>query len=251
MTNIPTGRFVWFEYTSKDLKKSQGFFGELFNWSTQDIPMPQGAYTMIASNGGTIGGYQAPMAGGPDAAWLSHLQVKDAAASAKQVAALGGKVYKDAFDVHGVGVMAIVADPLGGTFALWQPTNREPGGDYAGKAGSFCWNELYTADPEASVKFYQAIGGFETEAMEMPGMGKYHVLKKDGQSRAGVLKSPMPGVPQSWLPYVAVTNCDTSNDKAKKLGATSLVPPTSVPTVGRFAVLKDPSGVAIGILQGA
>jgi hypothetical protein len=250
MTNkIPTGRFVWFEYSSKDLAKSQGFFGELFNWSTQDVPMPNGSYTMISSGGTTIGGYQSPMPGGPSAAWLSHLQVSDAAASAKQVAALGGKVYKDAFDIS-VGRMAIVADPLGGTLALWQPTNREPGGDYSGKVGSFCWNELYTENPEASVKFYQALGGFEVEAMEMPGMGKYHVLKKDGQSRAGVLKSPMPNVPQSWLPYVAVANCDATHDKAKKLGATILVPPTSVPTVGRFSVFTDSSGVALGILQG-
>ena len=98
MTNkIPTGRFVWFEYSSKDLPKSQGFFGELFNWSTQSVPMEKGAYTMIASGDATIGGYAMPtsMKGAPDAWWLSHLQVADAAASAKQVAKLGGKVLQD------------------------------------------------------------------------------------------------------------------------------------------------------------
>ena len=45
---IPTGRFVWFDYVAPDVKKAQGFYGELFNWSTQDVPMPDGAYTMIA-----------------------------------------------------------------------------------------------------------------------------------------------------------------------------------------------------------
>jgi predicted enzyme related to lactoylglutathione lyase len=251
MTNkIPTGRFVWFEYSSKDLPKSQGFFGELFNWSTQSVPMEKGAYTMIASGDATIGGYAMPtsMKGAPDAWWLSHLQVADAAASAKQVAKLGGKVLQEPIDIK-VGIMAVVADPLGGVFALWQPTNRAPGEDYRHQTGSFCWNELYTSDVDASVKFYQAIGGFEVEKTEMPGMGTYVQLKSDGQPRAGILKSPMPGVPQSWLPYVSVANADATHDKAKKLGGTSLVPPTTIPSVGKFAVLKDLAGAAIGILQ--
>ena len=246
MTNIPTGRFVWFEYSSKDIKKSQGFFGELFNWSIQAVPMPHGAYEMIASAGATIGGYQAPS---PTAHWMSHLQVEDAAASAKHAVALGGKIVKDAVAI-GVGVIAIVTDPLGGTFALWQPTNREPGGDYRKEVGAFCWNELHSSDPAASVKFYAALGGFETEAMEMPGMGQYHTLKKDGQPRAGVVKA-MPGAPQAWLPYVHVASCDASQEKAKKLGATIAMPATSVPTVGRFSVFLDPQGAALGILQPA
>jgi uncharacterized protein len=249
MTNkIPTGRFVWFEYSSKDLPKSQGFFGELFNWSTQSVPMEKGAYTMIASGDATIGGYSQPMKGAPDAWWLSHLQVADAAASAKQVAKLGGKVLQDAIDI-GVGNMAVVADPLGGVFALWQPTNRAPGGDYRGAPGSFCWNELYTENVEASVKFYQAIGGFEVETMDMAGMGTYTQLKSEGKARAGILKSPMPGVPQSWLPYVQVASCDATHDKAKKLGAAIKVPPTAIPNVGRFSVFTDLAGAAIGILQ--
>jgi predicted enzyme related to lactoylglutathione lyase len=34
MATIPTGRFVWFEYASKEAKKAQAFFGELFQWKT-------------------------------------------------------------------------------------------------------------------------------------------------------------------------------------------------------------------------
>jgi hypothetical protein len=249
MTNkIPTGRFVWFEYSSKDLAKSQGFFGELFNWSTQSVPMEKGAYTMIASGDATIGGYAQPMKGAPDAWWLSHLQVEDAAASAKLAAKLGGKVLMDAMDIS-VGKMAVIADPLGGVLALWQPTNRAPGGDYRHAPGSFCWNELYTNDVEASTKFYQALGGFEVEKTEMAGMGTYVQLKSDGQPRAGIVKSPMPGVPQSWLPYVQVASADATHDKAKKLGGASVVPPTAIPGVGKFAVLRDLAGAAIGILQ--
>ena len=67
-----------------------------------------------------------PMTGAPDARWLSHLQVEDAAASAKQVAKLGGKVLQEPIDIRAAR-WPLVADPLGGVFALWQPTNRAPG----------------------------------------------------------------------------------------------------------------------------
>jgi hypothetical protein len=250
-TKIPTGRFVWFEYMSKDLKKAQGFFGELFNWSTQDVPMPQGSYTMIASGGTTIGGYMPHMEGAPDKAmWVTHLQVADAAASAKQVKSLGGAVHKDAFKVGDHGTMAIVADPLGGPFALWQPAKPEGTGDYKQTPGSFCWNELYTQDVEKTVSFYKAIGGFTDERTEMPGMGTYVQLKSDDKPRGGIMKAPMPGVPQAWTPYVAVANTDQTLAKALKLGATQLVPATDIPGVGRFAIFADPQGSPLGILQG-
>jgi predicted enzyme related to lactoylglutathione lyase len=252
MATIPTGRFVWFEHISGDAAKAQGFFGELFGWTKQSMPMPQGgAYTMIAVGTDSIGGYPPAMPGQPAPAhahWISHLQVADAKASAKQVESLGGKVLSAPLDM-GMGTHALVADPLGGVFALWQPAKAEGTGDYKGQTGTFCWNELYTEDPARSAAFYAAIAGFEIEQQEMPGMGTYHVLKSDGKPRAGVVKSPMPGVPQSWLPYVQVTNADATHDKAKRLGGSAKLPPTDIPTVGRFAILADPVGAAIGILQ--
>ena len=246
-----TGKFVWFEYVSKEAHKAQGFFGELFNWSTQQVPMPQGSYTMIAHGGQTIGGYLPTPEGAPaQSHWLTHLQVADAQATCAKIKSLGGRVGKEPFKVGDHGTMAVVFDPLGGVFALWQPTKVEAS-EYKGTPGNWAWNELYTENPEKSVAFYQAIGGFDHEAMEMPGMGTYHQLKSDGKGRAGVLKSPMPGVPQSWLPYVQVASADQTVEKAKKLGASVMVPATDIPNVGRFAIFTDPQGAAIGILQPA
>ena len=60
--SIPTGRFVWFEYVSQDARKAQGFFGELFGWSTKSVPMPEGAYTMIAAaDGKSLSGSSPPL----------------------------------------------------------------------------------------------------------------------------------------------------------------------------------------------
>ena len=249
MSTIPTGRFVWFEYFAPDLKKAQGFFGELFNWSTVDVPMPQGSYTMISAGSETIGGYQPLPPGAPKHGhWLPHLQVESAAASATKIKEAGGKVRMEPMKLGDVGTMAVVADPLDGTFCLWQPVKAQGDGNWKHHAGAFCWVQLQTADVDKSLAFYQRIGGFgATENAHTPG---YKVLTSDGEMRGGIMKPATP-MPQAWTPYVQIANADATVEKAKKLGATIVLPQTDVPTVGRIAVFADPQGGVIGILQPA
>ena len=243
---------MWFEYVSNDERKAQAFYGELFHWKTKEMPMPQGAYTMIALGNDTIGGYLKPFAGGPEHAhWLAHLQVANVQNTAKQVKSLGGKIVKEPWRIGDVGTMAVVSDPQGAVFALWQPTKPEGSGDYKGTEGSFVWNELYTNDPDKAVTFYKSIGGFEVETMKMggggPGPDRYEQLKSDGKGRGGIMK--LAGVPTNWMPYVKVANVDTTVDKAKRLGATFKLPAETIPNVGRLAVFIDPIGAPCGILQ--
>lgn len=248
---FPTGRFVWFEYVSKDIKKAQGFFGELFNWKTQVMPTPDGgSYTMISINDQSIGGYLDTPKGAPEHAhWLSHLQVESAASTAAKIKSLGGKVLKDPVKMGELGTYAVVADPQGGVFALWQPGKPEAS-EYKGIDGAFCWNELITEQPAKAVEFYTQVGGFTHEAMAMPGL-TYDILNNDGKGRAGIAKAQMPNVPQHWMQYVQVKNADQTTEKAKKLGAKVVIEPTDIPTVGRLAVFIDPQGASIGILQPA
>jgi uncharacterized protein len=254
MTTIPTGRFVWFEYVGKDAKKAQAFYGELFNWKTQDVPMPgmpdAGSYTMIVANGKTIGGYLGQPKGAPDQHhWLSSLQVADVTATVAKVRQLGGKVRMEPVKMGDFGTKAVVADPFDATFAVWQPGKPEGTGDYREEAGTWCWDELASPDPDKAISFYKAIGGFEEQRMDMGEMGTYHILQSDGKGRAGVTKPMMPQQPIAWLPYVHVASADQTHDKATKLGAKIFVPPTDIPDVGRFSVFADPNGAAIAILQ--
>jgi uncharacterized protein len=249
MATIATGRFVWFDYFGNDLEKAQGFYGELFGWRTKAMKMPQGEYAMITAGDHEIGGYmKTPKGAPPNAHWITYLQVEDCAATVAKIRSLGGKVRLDTNKAGDAGTMAIVADPFEGTFGLWQPAKAEGTGDFHGKDGSWCWNELMTTDPDRSVEFYKAIGGFEHERQEMGPM-TYHVLKRDGKPRAGIMKSDKPNVPVAWLPYVQVGSCDRSVDRAKQLGATVFHPPTDIPNVGRFSVFADSTGAPIGILQ--
>ncbi|CAN5848410.1 VOC family protein [soil metagenome] len=242
-------KFCWFEYTSTDAQKAQGFFGELFGWTVRDVPMSGGTYQMIAAGDTTIGGYRSPPEKGPkNAQWLSHLKVENAAASAAKAQQLGGKILMDAFKLGESGTMAVIADVAGAPLALWQPAAKE-GPAPSSAVGRFCWNELYAPDPPNAAEFYAGLAGWTGEAKEMPGIGQYTVLSSGTEMVAGLMKPMMPGAPYAWVPYVAVAKCDAAAEKAKRLGAKLHVPPTSVPGVGRFAILGDPQGAGIGILQ--
>lgn len=250
MAKIPTGRFVWFEYSSKDAKKAQAFFGELFGWKTKDMEAAGNTYTMIALGDKTIGGYwPAPPPGAPQhAQWISHLQVEDATASAARAKQLGGEVKMEPMKVGDAGTFAVIKDPTGAAFSVWQPDQHHGQADYLGKPGAFVWNELVTDDPERAVAFYSALAGLEEQKMDM-GTMTYHVLNRDGSGRAGVMKAQQSGQEPQWIPYVQVDNVDQTVERATRMGATAVMPAMDVPEVGRIAVLVDPQGATIGLLH--
>lgn len=240
-------KFVWFEYVSGDAPKAQGFYGELFGWGTQRVPLPGAEYTMIAQGDTTIGGYLSAGAQ-QQAHWLSHLGVSDAKAAAQKAKSLGGTIVKDAAKVGEFGTKAVIADPAGGVLALWQPASSDDQGPAEG-AYRFCWNELYAKDMKASVAFYRGISGLGEQAMDMGGQ-PYTMLVDGDVPVAGICPPPF-DAPHAWQPVVVVPDAEASLAKAKKLGATILAPIEDVPTVGRFFVIADPLGAVLGILQRA
>jgi predicted enzyme related to lactoylglutathione lyase len=52
--------------------------------------------------------------------WSIYVGVADLQATLTRVGALGGKVVQPPVEVQGEGRFAVVADPTGGVFKLWQ-----------------------------------------------------------------------------------------------------------------------------------
>lgn len=115
--------------------------------------------------------------------------------------------------------------------------------------GSFVWNELAAPDPAAARDFYAAALGWTFEPFDLPD-GPYWVAKAGGRVVAGIGglgTAAVPGTAAStWFAFVEVDDVDARVAKAVELGATVVQPPADVPMVGRVAVLRDPTGAAIG-----
>jgi predicted enzyme related to lactoylglutathione lyase len=118
-------------------------------------------------------------------------------------------------------------------------------------AGEFCWNELMTPDLNASMGFYTQLFGWAAEEQDMGSMGKYTFWKVGDKHAGGMMQiqPEMAGAPPSWLSYVMVDDVDASTSKAESLGGKIVVPPADIPHVGRFSVILDPTGAALGLFQ--
>jgi predicted enzyme related to lactoylglutathione lyase len=110
----------YIELHTTDVEKARAFYGELFGWKFSPTPMKP-RYDMIET-GAQPGGIMEEQSG--SGYWLQYIDVADLDASAKKAERLGGKILKGATVVEGAGRFAIVADPAGAPFALWQSTKR-------------------------------------------------------------------------------------------------------------------------------
>jgi predicted enzyme related to lactoylglutathione lyase len=117
--------FVHVELNTTDLAKAKDFYGKLFSWKLEDMPMPSGSYTMINVGQGTGGGMMKhPMPGAPSM-WLAYVEVDDVAASTKKAKSMGASIVRDVSEVPEVGWFSIIADPTGAVFALWKPKKKK------------------------------------------------------------------------------------------------------------------------------
>jgi uncharacterized protein len=243
-----TGKFVWFEHSSPDTAKARAFYEALLGWHTESMLVGDQRYSMIMAGNEAIGAYTTSQPDGVPC-WKSYLSVDDVDATYKAALAAGGRSFTAPMDFGGVGRGAEVADPTGARLWLWKGASDDPADKATAVAGHWCWNELSTSDEKKAIAFYEKVIGYSHDSMDMGNQFMYHVLKKDGAMRAGVMKAMEPGMPSAWLPYVAVDDCDASAAKAAKLGAQVVHGPQDIPNVGRFAVLVDPLGAALAIMR--
>lgn len=115
--------------------------------------------------------------------------------------------------------------------------------------GAFSWCELMTTDVSAAKQFYTQLLGWTTEDMPMPEM-TYTVVKAGGTDVGGMMPIPpqCAGTPPRWGIYITVDDVDATVHKAEALGATTVVPPTDIPNVGRFATIEDPQGAMVSVI---
>lgn len=113
--------FVHVELNTTDLDKAKAFYGKLFQWTLEDVPMPGMDYTMIKVGNGTGGGMMKHPVPGAPSMWLAYVEVDDVAAATEKARSLGATILRDVIEVPGTGWLAILNDPTGATLGLWKP----------------------------------------------------------------------------------------------------------------------------------
>jgi predicted enzyme related to lactoylglutathione lyase len=255
-TNHVPGTFCYAELASTDPAASGEFYMDLFGWSRNDQDLGEfGTYTQFQLDGHTVAAqYRMPAEqrdAGVPANWGQYVSVEDADAAAARAGELGGSLVMGPLDVMEHGRMAVLADPAGAVFCLWQ-TKANCGATLKDEPGAMCWNELMTRDTAQARDFYGGLFGWEGADMDLGEQGTYTSFSVGGKVPAAgmmALTEEMGPVPPHWMVYFRVADCRESNARAGDLGAETLVAPTGIPGMGVFAVLKDPVGSVFGIYQ--
>jgi uncharacterized protein len=118
--------------------------------------------------------------------------------------------------------------------------------------GTFLWNELGTHDLATAKSLLATLFGWKAEDMPMGPEGTYTVFKAGEKQVGGAwdLKGEKHAhLPTHWMGYVGVASADATVAAAGKLGMNVEVPPTDIPNVGRFAVLRHPATGVFAILE--
>src|SRR5262245_49129115 len=252
VTQHAPGTFCWPELATLDLNAAKKFYMSLFGWTANDNDMGQGMiYTIFQMNGSDVAALYSMREEERKMApphWNAYVSVESADKTAAQAKQLGGNVIMEPFDVMEAGRMAVLQDPTGGFFNVWE-AKKSIGVGLLDEPGSLCWTELMTKDAAKAGGFYTSLLPWKTEAMNMAGVN-YSLFKRGDASAGGMMQmdASMAMVPTHWLSYFMVGDTDAILAKAQGLGSEVLVPGQNVPNVGRFAILKDPQGAPFGIL---
>ncbi|MGA3023855.1 MAG: VOC family protein [Bryobacteraceae bacterium] len=256
LDKIVPGSFCWMELATTDQNAAKAFYTSLFGWTASDSPMAPGEfYTMFRLEDRDVGagytmGKQEREHGAPPH-WNLYIAVESADAAAARASELGGKVLAPAFDVFDAGRMAIIQDPTGAVFRVWQQ-GKQGGIVISNVNGAFCWADLNTPGVAAARAFYSALFGWKVEAGEKDPSGYLHI--KNGDSFIGGIPPAEhrdPNAPPHWLLYFEVADCAASTAKATELGARSLLPPMSMEGVGWMSVIADPQGAVFALFTPA
>ncbi len=249
--------FCWVDLATTDAAAARQFYTALFDWEADDVPAGDaGSYTMMRKNGrqvcGLFGMASAMKEKGVPPSWMSYVSVTSADDSAAKVGEFGGTIIQPPFDVMKDGRMAVVKDPDGAVFSLWE-ARANIGAQIVNEPDTWCWNEVYSNNIALSRKFYADVFNWTTKVDDSSGEGEYYEWQLNGRSHAGLLKiQPDWGaVPPNWAVYFLTDNLKAKIDKAVDLGGTIIYSHLEISGTGSFGLLKDPQGAVFNIFQPA
>lgn len=251
----PHGTPIWYELLTPDPDASKRFYDDVIGWTVEPKPSGEMDYRMIAtSDGGHVGGVMRltdqMTANGARPGWLFYIGVDDVDATVDAIKAAGGAILMPAWDLEGVGRMALVADPQGVPFYVMRGASDgvSTAWDRMGM-GKCNWNELATSDQTGAQDFYARVFGWTyPDKMPMGEMGDYIFIDAAGERIGATMTARADGPPPAWTFYFRASDIEAAADKVRAGGGTVHHGPIEVPGGDRIIVASDPQGAVFGVV---
>jgi uncharacterized protein len=247
------GSFGWVELDTTNQNAAKSFYTTLFGWGGIEVPMgPGDTYFIFQLKGRDVAACysmrQDERDQGVGVHWNLYIATDSADQTSAKAAQAGGTILMPPFDVPDAGRMAVIQDPTGAVFSLWQG-GKTQGLGIVGEPGALCWADLGTPDPDRAAKFYSTVFGWKVERGENDPSGYLHI--KNGEHFIGGIPPAHTKTPPHWLIYFMVADVAATAAKAAQLGAKILMPAQDMAGVGTWAIVADPQGGVFAIFKSA
>lgn len=242
------GEFIWHDLVTTDAASAQKFYPAVFGWTVTNSS--NNALT-IQSNGaniGTIHSWKATDSSKPSAQWISAISTSNSSSTESKVKQLGGTVLIAEKAIADKGTQTLYRDPQGAIFSILQADSKISS-NQAVKDNDFFWQDLFTNDVTAASNFYQSLFDYEVYNSEKYENLTRTMLSVAGFARAGIAPMPDTVKQPGWLPYVLVADVADTANKAVANGGKILVAPQTRLLNGNLAVVADPQGAIIGLIN--
>ena len=121
------GVFSWNELMTTDLQAARKFYGGLFGWTFEEMPISDGpmagtSYVSAKAGGECAAGMMTkpPQPAHIPPYWGAYVTVDDMEASLAKVKELGGGVLLPKTPIKDMGAFAIIQDPQGAVLGLFE-----------------------------------------------------------------------------------------------------------------------------------
>jgi predicted enzyme related to lactoylglutathione lyase len=114
------GAWVWAELWTRDPVASAEFYGRVVGYERNEVERPAGAYPVLRTAGVPRAGLVPIEHESIQTAWAPYVGVASLEATLARVKALGGRVLMQRKEGVGAGRVALLADPTGGAFFVYE-----------------------------------------------------------------------------------------------------------------------------------
>ncbi|MYR07973.1 hypothetical protein GTV32_17455 [Gordonia sp. SID5947] len=248
-TAHPVGDFCFAELSSSDQEGSISFYSNLFGWERRDDPIGDG----VVFSDMFVDGRQvceitpqdpAARAAGERPQWNCYIAVDSADDSASRATHFGGTVAVSPRDVPGAGRLAVIADPQGASFRVWEARGHI-GASLLDHPGAIAWYSLGSPDPAGVADFYRGLFGWELTTSDHS--GETHVDIRNNDRLQGCIRSVASDQDSGWIVSFGTAQLDSTLQRARQLGGDCRTDPTST-SRGGWAHLTDAQGTRFDLL---
>jgi predicted enzyme related to lactoylglutathione lyase len=243
------GKFVWADLVTDNMAAAQTFYTGLLGWRFYGTP---GYLIAFNDDRPVCGMFSRPRPKDKPAQprWFGYISVSSVSGAERAVTKAGGKVLAAAKKFPKRGEQAVFTDPEGALFGVVKSSSGDPE-DFKAEPGDWIWIQLMSRDGRKAAEFYRLVGGYDIVENTVSNRLSDYVLSSGGFARATVRTIPKEyeNVRPTWLPFVRVKSVSESVTQAGQLGGKVLLPPKPEWLGGKVAVVADPTGGAIGLME--